>query len=103
MANPKDWFRRRRSPSGEEGWADRSDPFSEDTVLDLGQSATMLRETAEERSHAAASERRGPVPPPAAPPKREPTTLDRNTFAARPSLVRNGGEPSTRAPSSPPT
>jgi len=100
MANPKDWFRRRRSPSAEDGWPERNDPFSEDTVLDLGQSATMLRETADERSHAV-SERRGAVPPPSAPPKREPTTIDRTTFAARPALVRNG-EPTTRPPSAPP-
>jgi Cdc6-like AAA superfamily ATPase len=42
MSNPRDWFRRRRSPQQNGASAPAGDPFAQDHVLDLGGSGTLL-------------------------------------------------------------
>jgi Cdc6-like AAA superfamily ATPase len=79
MANPRDWFRRRRPSLAA---APRQDPFADEDILDLGRSAIMLRESA-------------PISVP--PPERTAEggrRIRANAFAVRPELAwREPGEP----------
>ena len=97
MSHPKDWFRRRRSQTSAD--AGEADPFAGETILDLGQAATMLlggvkfnKETTVDQPAA--------VPPPPARPHREGTRIDRSAFLVRPELIR-GEAPRADAPSRP--
>lgn len=112
MSNPKDWFRRRRVGGSGDTSRDPADPFADDTVLELGESAILLR-----ASVAGADDRRlmlspevGSVPPPLRPAgsHRAGRVIDRSAFAIRPEIRRRDAaaapppfaapEPAQRAP-----
>jgi len=97
MSNPKDWFRRRRTPPLDGGIAEHDgDPFSGAGILDLGRAGSHAHEA---QSPVAAKpswvEKRGPVPPPTRPPapRREGVPLDRSAFTVRPEIIRSVDAP----------
>ncbi len=95
MSNPKDWFRRRRTPSTDEPAEIDIDPFRGEEAP--GRGATLLREPALAMGGNPPPDlpaRPGPVPPPLSPlPRRDGVTLDRSAFAVRPEIVRSARSP----------
>jgi Cdc6-like AAA superfamily ATPase len=97
MSNPKDWFRRRRTPSSDASAEHEHDPAPFLDEDDAGRGGALMREPALAAEAAPLADRpppRGPVPPPPSPlPRRAGVTLDRAAFTVRPEIIRSGEPP----------